>query len=169
MMPSGPVTVTVSGSFRKAISEVQDAVHIFTSLGAIVLSPADPRVVAQTDGFVFLRSDLVRDVQLLENCHLRAIACSDLLWVAAPDGYVGSSTSLEIGFAVARGIPIFSTDVPGDVTLREYVCSVAHPTVAVQLSGVHRPTHSELSGSLERRGMRAEVNLLDLGRRLDAS
>jgi hypothetical protein len=55
------------------------------------------------------------------NRHLESIRAADFLWLVCPDGYVGQSASMELGFAAAIGIPIFSTGSPGDVTLREYV------------------------------------------------
>src|SRR5207245_10948070 len=47
---------------------------------------------------------------------------------AFPDGYVGQSASMEIGFAVAAGVPIFTTRAPDDLTLRQYVRTV--PTLS---------------------------------------
>jgi len=46
----------------------------------------------------------------VEKRHLTAIVASDFLYVNAPGGYIGLSTALEIGFAIANDIPIFSRD-----------------------------------------------------------
>src|SRR6266851_8728516 len=127
----GPMTsrayshrATVSGSFRRAMRQVQEAVYALTDMGVVVLSPADPRVVDQLDAFLFVASDRLRSVRLVQQRHLFAISESDFLWLVAPDGYVGTSATMEVGYAVACGVPVLSTSVPMDVTLREFVTVV---------------------------------------------
>jgi hypothetical protein len=110
---------------------VQDAVYELTDAGVSVLSPADPRVVDQFGDFVFVASDFTRTLRTVEDRHLAAIAASDFLWLVAPDGYVGLSAAMEIGFAAASGTPIFTTDVPCDLTTRQYVSVV--PTLQAAL------------------------------------
>jgi hypothetical protein len=115
---------TVSGSFRRAMRQIQEAVYGLTDLGVMVLSPADPRVVDELGAFLFVASDRLRIVRLVQQRHLQAISMSDFLWLVAPDGYVGTSAAMEIGFAVASSVPIFATTAPTDVTLREFVTVV---------------------------------------------
>lgn len=124
-MPVAPLTATVSGSFRRAMSAVTDAVYSLTDAGVRVLSPADPRVVDQFGDFVFVASDQVRAIRLVESRHLAAIEASDFVWLVAPDGYIGQSAAMEIGYAVARSVPIYSADVPTDLTLRQWVTVVS--------------------------------------------
>lgn len=97
------------------------AVTELAALSVRVLSPANPRIVAQQGEFLFVASDRVRSVRLVQDRHLESIRSADFLWLVCPDGYVGSSASLEIGFAAAAGVPIFAARAPGDVTLRQYV------------------------------------------------
>ena len=122
---------TVSGSFRRAMPNVQEAVHELTDMGVRVLSPADPRVVDAFGEFLFVASDRMRTIRLVQNRHLAAIAASDFLWLVAPEGYIGVSASMEIGYATAIGTPIFSTTPPSDLTLRQYVEVV--PSIAAAL------------------------------------
>jgi len=100
------------------------AVDSLRSHGVNVLSPADPRVVDQIGPFLFVASDRHRSVRLVQDRHLSAVDHSDFLWLVCPDGYVGQSASLEIGFAIARGVPVFGADLPVDLTLRQYVQKV---------------------------------------------
>jgi hypothetical protein len=111
----------VSGSFHRHMQIIAAAVQELASLSIRVLSPADPRVVAQQGEFLFVASDRVRSVRLVQDRHLESIRAADFLWLICPDGYVGQSASMEVGFAAAFGVPIFSTHVPSDLTLREYV------------------------------------------------
>jgi hypothetical protein len=116
-----PAKITVSGSFTKHLAEIQRAVSEFEAAGAQVLSPARPTVVDSVEGFVFVASDLNRSPRLVQDRHLAAIGQSNFLWLVCPDGYVGQSASLEIGYAVARGIPVWTQHLPNDLTLRQYV------------------------------------------------
>lgn len=118
------MTVAVSGSFRRAMGEVQEAVSALADRGVVVLSPADPRVVDQFEDFLFVASDYVRAPRLVQNRHLAAIEAADFVWLVAPDGYVGLSAAMEVGFAMAHGVPVYSTDVPTDLTIRQYVIPV---------------------------------------------
>lgn len=112
---------TVSGSFHRHMDAISRAVYELSSLNVKVLSPADPRVVAQQGEFLFVASDPVRSVRLVQDRHLECIRAASFLWLVCPDGYVGQSASMEIGFAAGAGVPIFSTYAPADLTLREYV------------------------------------------------
>jgi hypothetical protein len=125
------ITATVSGSFHRHLSAIGDAVDALRDAGVHVLSPKDPRVVAAAGEFLFVASDAVRSVRLVEDKHLEALRGSSFLWLVTPDGYVGQSASLEIGAAVAFGVPIFSLNLPFDVTLRQYVSHVQSISEAI--------------------------------------
>src|ERR1700680_870288 len=114
----------VSGSFHRHMAAIGAAVEELTSHSIRVLSPADPRVVAQQGEFLFVASDRVRSVRLVQDRHFEAIRAADFLWMVCPGGYVGQSASMEVGFAAAIGIPVFATRAPSDLTLREYVTIV---------------------------------------------
>src|SRR4051794_10477549 len=78
------IKATVSGSFRRAMADVQDAVYGLTDLGVEVLSPADPRVIDAFGDFLFVASDRARVIRLVQSRHLAAIQTSDFLWLVAP-------------------------------------------------------------------------------------
>jgi hypothetical protein len=109
------------------------AVHELAAHSVRVLSPADPRIIAQQGEFLFVASDSVRSIRLVQDRHLESIRASDFLWLVCPDGYVGQSASMELGFAAAYGVPIFTTRMPDDWTLREYVKIVPTLSAAVKL------------------------------------
>jgi hypothetical protein len=126
------LTAVVSGSFHRHIEDVQRAVATLKSGGVRVLSPEDPRVVDAFGDFLFVASDKRRTIRGIQNRHLEAISRSDLLWLACPDGYVGPSAAMEVGFAVARSVPVFALRQPNDPTIRGHVARVAGVVVAVQ-------------------------------------
>jgi hypothetical protein len=64
--------------------------------------------------------------------------------LVCPDGYVGQSASMEVGFAAAVGVPIFASQAPSDLTLRQYVGIVPSLAAAVRTtSSRHRQRHHE--------------------------
>ena len=132
------LTVAISGSFHRHMTAITDAVYHLQGIGARVVSPSDPRIVAQIGDFLFVASDRYRTVRLVQDRHLESIQVADFLWLVCPDGYVGPSASLELGFAIANRVPIYSTGIPGDTTLKEYVRTVKSIEQAVERSAQYR-------------------------------
>jgi hypothetical protein len=126
------LTAAVSGSFHRHMGAITAAVHELAALSVRVLSPADPRVVAAQGEFLFVASDRIRSVRLVQDRHLESIRAADFLWLICPDGYVGPSASMEVGFAAAARVTIFVTHPPSDLTLREYVTIVPTLSEAVR-------------------------------------
>lgn len=127
------LNATVSGSFHRHMDAITSAVHELASRNVRVLSPADPRIVAAQGEFLFVASDPIRSVRLVQDRHLESIKAADFLWLVCPDGYVGQSASMEIGYAAAVGVPIFAAQLPTDLTLRQYVKVVPSLIVAVRM------------------------------------
>jgi hypothetical protein len=76
----------------------------------------------------------VRSVRLVQDRHLECIRAASFLWLICPDGYVGQSASMEIGYAAGAGVPIFAAHAPSDLTLREYVAVVPGLAAAVRIA-----------------------------------
>src|SRR5271166_4245559 len=127
------LTATVSGSFHRHMDAITSAVHELAALNVRVLSPADPRIVAQQGEFLFVASDPIRSVRLVQDRHLESIRAANFLWLVCPDGYVGQSASQEIGYAIAYEVPIFATRAPSDLTLSQYVTVVPTLLAAVRI------------------------------------
>lgn len=123
---------TVSGSFHRHMPAIYDAVGELRARGVDVLSPSDPTVVDAIGEFLFVASDRLRSIKLVQDRHLEAIRASDMLWVVCPDGYTGPSTSMEIGAAHCAGIPVFSDSPALDITLGQYVTRVPSMTEAIK-------------------------------------
>lgn len=132
-------TVTICGTFNLALPEVARAVDLFHSRGLVVLSPADPAFVERLGGFVFVASDRHRDPLLVERRHLQAVAEADLIWLVAPDGYVGLSGTAEVSFAAGRGVPVFTADDVREPAVAALVMRVSSADEALNLpTGKHR-------------------------------
>ncbi len=155
---------TVSGSFHRHMPAIYGAVCELRALGVDVLSPSDPRIVDHAGEFLFVASDRLRSVKLVEDRHLEAIRSSDFLWVVCPDGYTGPSTSGEILAASVLNVPVYSSSPALDITIGQYVRRVPDIRTAIQerahAKAVAEPrTHvlldpewaiGELIGALER-------------------
>lgn len=128
------IRAVVSGSFHRYMSQVADAVQELSEFGVMVLSPSDPRIVDSIGEFLFVASDKHRSIRMVQDRHLASIYAAHFLWLVSPDGYVGQSASLEIGFAVAKGIPVYGSHLPEDLTLRQYVQGVDNIAEAVRLA-----------------------------------
>ena len=138
------LTATVSGSFHRHMDAITTAVHELAALSVRVLSPSDPRIVAAQGEFLFVASDPIRSVRLVQDRHLDCIRASSFLWLVCPDGYIGVSAAMEIGAAREAGVPIFGRRAPNDLTMREYVTVV--PTLSEALKRVRaniRPRRAE--------------------------
>src|SRR6266851_9396023 len=133
------LTATVSGSFHRHLTAIYTAVGELREAGVDVLSPADPRVVDHIGEFLFVASDRLRSIHLVQDRHLECIANSSFLWLVAPDGYVGPSASMELGYAVAAKTPIFSDSSLNDSTLKEYVHVVQRVKETVRAIAARQP------------------------------
>jgi hypothetical protein len=107
-------------------------------MGVIVLSPADPRVVDFKGEFLFVASDKLRSIKLVQGRHFEAIGHSDFLWLVCPDGYTGPSACMEIGDARRAGVPVYSDHVPLDITIQCYVEKVTSIRAAYDLALARR-------------------------------
>jgi hypothetical protein len=138
------LNATVSGSFHRHMEAITSAVHELAALNVRVLSPADPRIVAWQGEFLFVASDPVRSVKLVQDRHLESIRAANFLWLVCPDGYVGQSSSQELGYAIAVGVPILAARAPNDLTLQQYVKVVPTITAAVRMiTASPRRRHAE--------------------------
>ena len=70
----------------------------------------------------------------IETGHLLAICQADFVMLHAPDGYVGLSAAMEIGFATAQECPVFSRTAPQNIALRGLVKVVPSVYDALQVA-----------------------------------
>ena len=122
--PDRPLRVTVCGSFRRHLAAVGEAMKEFADHHVEVLSPRGIEAVGEERGFIFLAEDLSDDIGQIEERHLECIARSDYVWLVAPDGYIGTTTSMEIGFAIGYGVPVLCTRAPSDLVVADGLCDV---------------------------------------------
>jgi NTP pyrophosphatase (non-canonical NTP hydrolase) len=131
--PSKPIggiddlDVVLCGSFRKDVEGLRRLFEQLKDLGFNVLSPSNVEAVSEKNGFVYMQGEEAQTAESLELKHLEAMERARLVWLHAPAGYVGPTAALELGFARASGVPVFSTSSPVDDAFRSFVTVVTSP------------------------------------------
>ncbi len=119
--------VVISGTYRKDNEGLKLVYAELQDLGCRVLSPTSVQVTSEVDGFVFMEGEQRELPESIELRHLNAIQEAQFVWLHAPEGYVGLSAALEVGFAHAIGIPVYSRTNVSDPILATFVARVASP------------------------------------------
>lgn len=120
--------IVISGSFRKDLAGLSREFDELRDLGFQILSPTNTTAVSEEDGFVFMKGEETSAPESIELRHLDAIRRAAFVWLHAPDGYVGPSAALEVGFARAFGIPVYSRTIPAEKVLQNLVSMVSSPS-----------------------------------------
>lgn len=128
-----PPRAVLCGSYTRDREGLFRAYDELVVTGCQVLSPQR----MQFDDAPFVRDTAEQGTppQVIEACHLSAICKADFVMIYAPDGYVGLSAAMEIGFATAQECPVFSRTAPQDIALRGLVKVV--PSVYDALRAAH--------------------------------
>src|ERR1700730_11089647 len=101
-MPKNPTILSVSicGSYHRHLKKMHKIILECKKLGIEVHIPRYPVKKSSVNGFVFLKGEKGSPKQLQEK-NFDAIARSSFLLVVNTNGYIGSSTAMEIGYAIA--------------------------------------------------------------------
>ena len=126
-MQDHKIKVVISGSFRKHYKGILNKIKEFEDVGMTVLSPESSRPVNPGDEFIVLETDETTDPKILEQKHLNAIYNADCLYIFNPDGYIGASTAMELGWAIALGKPVYIKEEIRDSTLKFFSGKVLTP------------------------------------------
>jgi len=109
--------ITISGSFRKHLDYILDIKGTLEDQGTKVLSPRFTEPKNPGEKFVVFTGEEGLSPLELERHHLSSISKSDALIVCDPDGYVGASALIEVGFAQSLGKRIIFTEKPEEFML----------------------------------------------------
>jgi NTP pyrophosphatase (non-canonical NTP hydrolase) len=120
-------SVVLCGSYRKDPEGLQRIFERLKDEGFLVLSPSNALIESEEQGFVYMRHEGAQTPDQLENRHLDAIQKADFVWFFAPNGYVGPTGALEVGFARANGIPVYSDTPLNDTAIKQFVEIVKSP------------------------------------------
>jgi NTP pyrophosphatase (non-canonical NTP hydrolase) len=138
--PKQPILkVAVCGSFRRDPATLRLECQELDSEGCLRLSPLDLEFVAIDRGFVLAKHERGQQPHRIEAEHLLAMERADFVWLHSPDGYVGRSAAMELGFAHAVGIPVYAQSPPDEPAFRALVEVVSRPAAAAGRVRANRP------------------------------
>lgn len=104
------------GCTMKYRSLVRDTVAQLSELG---LEPMFPNLDYNHENSD--KADTPEEKKRLAMEHYAAIDKADVVYLITPDGYMGTSCKLELGYAVARNRPIYFSEPTKDPALDCYV------------------------------------------------
>ena len=157
-----PRSVAIIGSFRQHYGVVLSAWRTFKDAGWLITSPLGDPIVEEGIPFVRFTSDEASwgdpEVQTVA---LHRILRADLVYVAAPKGYVGRTTCYEIGRVVQADRPIYFSEGPDDLPLLVPDDRIVAPAELVDLLTTQppRPLYADVTsraGERERALLRGE-------------
>lgn len=111
--------IAVIGSFRQHYKNILEVLSAFKSNGHLVTTPLGATIIEEGIPFVRFESDS----ENLDDCCVQSIALhrilrADLVYVVAPDGYVGRTTCYEIGRVIQAMHPIYFSAQLEDLPVR---------------------------------------------------
>lgn len=111
--------VAVIGSFRQHIDAVRTAVSAFRENGWTITSPPGGDLLEPNIEFVRFEDDNPdHDDCTVQTVAMHRILGADLIYVVAPDGYIGRTTCYEVGRAVQCDRAVYFSNRPLDLPLR---------------------------------------------------
>ena len=117
------IFAVICGSFRKHLGEIVHIKKILEDKGIKVLSPQGAIAKNPDEEFILLDSDPIDNPKLLQDSVFAKIRCSTFIVIANIDGYIGKAALLEIGYAVAHGISVYTIEPMLDPNVSPY-CKV---------------------------------------------
>lgn len=108
--------IAIIGSFRRHYGKILSVIDKFKKNGLEVTSPAGTEIIEPDIEFVRFTSDSAEsDDSTVQSITIRRIFAADIVYVVAPDGYIGRTTCYEIGRLVQAQIPVYFSEVPKDL------------------------------------------------------
>lgn len=100
--------VVICGSFNRHLEHIAELITELKKLGVTVISPKNTEIIGSENGFMLFKNDKIinRCTWSVEASHLKAIDECDYVIFCDFDNYLGSKTSLEIGYTKKCGKPI---------------------------------------------------------------
>ncbi|MFA7284723.1 MAG: nucleoside 2-deoxyribosyltransferase [Candidatus Absconditabacterales bacterium] len=105
-------TVVLSGSM-KFIQDIQNTLHSLQELGAQAQFPNGDNIVSGEDLSMEQSKQLALE-------HYEAIKQSDIVYFLTPNGYMGTSCKVELGYAIALNKTIIFSELTHDIALDCY-------------------------------------------------
>ena len=110
--------VAIIGSFQRYYENVVEVMELFNSNSLYVTSPKKSKIYDRIDDFVIFESDnknySPEEIQMIT---LEKILRADVIYVYNKEGYVGKTTSYEIGVCYSKQKPVYFLCMPQDLPI----------------------------------------------------
>ncbi len=117
----------IIGSFRKHYPEIVETIKYFHANDIEVLSPKISTILNPENEFVVFDYDpRDADVRQIEDKVLKKMHNADFVYIVNPDGYIGQSTSFEIGYCHGKNLKIFAMNDSSELCSK-YIHAVLKP------------------------------------------
>lgn len=107
----------IHGSFSRHFDDIRNAQHIFTNAGIEVLAPKLSDVVGKANGFTLFADERGKDPRMIELeylHHVKRLGRDGFSYFVDRRGYIGKSTSYELGIAQVTNVRCFFLERPDD-------------------------------------------------------
>lgn len=129
------------GSFRNHFKEISAAHKLFSAAGIEVLAPELSEIKKIKDGFAVLASDPqdadARLIELLYLRNLKRLGANGFSYFVNPDGYIGKSSSYELGIAQISNIRCFFAEKAKDHPAYLHRSSIWRPEDLISFISEH--------------------------------
>jgi hypothetical protein len=108
--------IAIIGSFKQYIQHIKVVHDFFIQNKIIITTPRSTEIIEPEIDFVrFATDEKEYSDELIQSETIKRIFSSNLVYVIAPDGYVGRTTCYEIGRIIQYNIPIYFSDFIKDL------------------------------------------------------
>ena len=112
------------------------------------MSPEISEIKDLKKEFIYLKTDKAKTIEMIEKKHLSCISRSDFLFIINPQGYIGISTALEIGYALSKGIMVYTLEEPSDIVIKKLCILNPSPVEIIKDIKKHKLIINELDENL---------------------
>jgi len=126
--------IAIIGSFKQHFDTVRSSVTAFEDAGIEVTTPQGSEIEKDGSAFVRFATDPPHwDEPTVQTIALHRILRADVVYVVAPEGYVGRTTCYEIGRVLQADRPIYFSDHPADLPIAVPASHIVSPYDLVAL------------------------------------
>lgn len=129
-------SICICGSF-KFYREMEDTAELFRDSGFVVYVPQPSHIRHGHKPEELKRKYDMKTLSKWEGegafSHLENIRKSDTVYIFNKGSYLGPAVTVEIGYALALGKPIYSTARVKDITVTNFITAVATPQKLMEI------------------------------------
>ena len=110
--------IAIIGSFRQHIKDVEIVRDFFLKNDIIITTPCSLEIIEPKIPFVrFITDETYFSNEMIQSATIERIFSSNIVYVVAPDGYIGRTTCYEIGRVIQYNIPIYFSQFIQDLPI----------------------------------------------------